>query len=114
MANSIGLHVGRVCAAAASIGADASELAATTYFVAAEAHYCIPKALRVLGVQACNVRRMPSQENGSIDIEALRADLDSLPHGAPAVLVATVGHTSSGDIDDLSGLAGELPPPEPA
>ena len=107
VANSLGLHVGRVAAAAA---ADPGEgegegegEAATTFFVAEGSHYCIANALRVLGVR--HVRPIATKRDGAIDLVALQADLASLRPGVPAMIVATAGKTSNGAIDDMASLA---------
>jgi glutamate/tyrosine decarboxylase-like PLP-dependent enzyme len=121
VANTLGLHVARVAAAATSASASAAAAAAgraaavdaeavgeleaaAMYFVTPEEHYCVAKALRVLGAR--HVRRVPTHDDGTLDLDALGAELAGLPHGTPTVIVATAGTTSSGAIDDLCGLAG--------
>ena len=105
VANSLGLHVARAAAASAAGAAEADAV----YYVAEEAHYCIGKALRVLGVRAECVVTIPSRDSATggfgrrtIDVEALGRMLAR--SNAPAVLVATAGTTSTGAIDDLGGL----------
>jgi histidine decarboxylase len=68
-------------------------------YSSAEAHYSAPKIARVL--------RMPHvivdlDEQGTMDLGALEAEVRR--RGAPAVVIATVGTTSRGAIDDIPGI----------
>jgi glutamate/tyrosine decarboxylase-like PLP-dependent enzyme len=108
--------VGRATAAAATPGAAEAD---AVYYVPEEAHYCIRKALRVLGVRPEAIVPMPMRlvvdsvaaegaaegaaRRGVIDLAALGRLLEQST--APAVLVATAGTTSTGAVDDLAGLA---------
>ena len=109
VANALGLHVARVGAASRvrCVGRDELSEADAVYYVTDEVHYCISKALRVLGVPSSRVRKVPSTAepvHGSIDAAALDAELAGLDSKTPVVLVATAGTTSSGAVDDIRGL----------
>jgi histidine decarboxylase len=64
----------------------------------AEAHYSIPKAARILGMDALSIGCLP---DGSISVDALREALTSLS-GRPVVLALTCGTTMKGAHDDIA------------
>lgn len=65
----------------------------------AEAHYSIPKAARILRVEAREVLANPA---GEIDLGDLAAKLAGL-NGRPVILALTCGTTMSGAHDDIAG-----------
>ena len=70
----------------------------------ADSHYSVTKAVRLLRVDSCVVRSRP---DGSIDLDHFAEEVRRRP-GRPAVVVANVGTTMKGAVDDLRGIAGVL------
>ena len=69
-----------------------------------EAHYSIPKAARILRVEATPVDCTP---DGAIDLDALAAALE--PHrGEPVIVALTCGTTVRGAHDDIGGVLARL------
>ena len=65
----------------------------------AERHETIDLALRYLGLGCPTV--VPSDNQGRIQLSALAAALDSVPHGAPIVVCLQAGNVHSGAFDPL-------------
>lgn len=70
-------------------------------YYSADAHYSIAKAGRLLRIP---MQIIPSLTNGEIDYEALRHAIDLNP-GKPAIVVATLGTTFTGAIDNVDKIA---------
>jgi len=70
-------------------------------YYSADAHYSIAKAGRLLRMP---MQVIPSLPNGEIDYDALREAVDAHP-GKPAVVVATLGTTFTGAIDNVDKIA---------
>lgn len=64
------------------------------------AHYCVPKAARLLGVPATVV---PTDEGGAMDLGALAAAVH-VHRDRPALVVATLGTTMTEAVDDVAGV----------
>ncbi len=75
---------------------------AAVYF-SDQTHSASERALRVLGFEARQLRRLPTVGDGAVDIEALRAMLAK--DDAPFCVVANAGTTSTGAVDSLPELA---------
>jgi len=77
-----------------------------TAYAAEGIHNATRKALELLGVGADNLRLVP-QQNGQMDLDALRAQIVSdRDEGAqPFLLVGMAGSVDLGRYDDLNGLA---------
>ena len=71
----------------------------TVYF-SQDTHYSIVKLLRLLNMKSVMIR---SQPNGQMDYEDLRQSLRVNPQ-APAIIVANIGTTMKGAIDDLRDI----------
>ena len=69
-----------------------------------EAHYSIPKAARILRVEATPVDCTP---DGAIDLDALAAALEPL-RGEPVIVALTCGTTVRGAHDDIGGVLARL------
>ncbi len=79
-----------------------------TVYCSVEAHSSVAKAVTVAGVGASNLRRIrTSSPGGPMDIEALETALaaDVAAGSRPALIVAAVGTTGTGAIDDTAALA---------
>jgi histidine decarboxylase len=63
-------------------------------------HYSVAKLVRVLGVRNIMIRGLP---NGEIDYEDLRATLE-LHRDVPPIILANIGTTMHGAIDDLIAI----------
>jgi histidine decarboxylase len=68
----------------------------TVYF-SQDTHYSVVKLLRLLNIRNVMIR---SGDNGEIDYEDLRETL-SVNRGSPAIIVANIGTTMKGAVDDL-------------
>jgi histidine decarboxylase len=71
----------------------------------AEAHYSIPKAARILRMQAISV---PCNPDGAINLDALSATLSGLDREKGVVLALTCGTTVKGAHDDIGGAMARL------
>ena len=67
-----------------------------------DTHYSVLKILHVLGIRNIMVR---SQENGEIDYDDLRESM-RINRDSPALIVANIGTTMKGAIDDLDKIRG--------
>lgn len=74
-----------------------------TIYLSSETHYCVPKAARIAGIRDARVRRIPIDARRRVDPEALaRAiDEDKVAGLQPFMIVANVGTTNTGAIDDI-------------
>ena len=71
----------------------------TVYF-SQDTHYSVVKLLRLLNIRNVMIR---SQDNGEIDYDDLRETL-SVNRGVPAIIVANIGTTMKGAVDDLDRI----------
>lgn len=73
----------------------------------AEAHYCIPKALDIMGLGRNAFRAVPVKKDFTIDVAALRRAIaaDRKRGFTPLAIVGTAGTVNSGAIDPLAELA---------
>ena len=70
-------------------------------------HHCVPKAMRIAGLEECRTRYVPLDENYRMDPQALEQAIAS-DHEAglrPWLIVGTAGTTDRGTVDPLSDLA---------
>jgi histidine decarboxylase len=70
----------------------------------ADAHYSIPKAARLLRIEAVQA---PSNQAGKIDLAALPERLATLK-GRPVIVALTCGTTMKGAHDDIGGVIAQL------
>ena len=75
----------------------------TVYF-SQDTHYSVVKLLRLLNIRNVMIR---SQGNGEIDYDDLRETL-SVNRDTPAIMVANIGTTMKGAVDDLNRIRGIL------
>ncbi len=79
-----------------------------TVYASAEAHSSVSKAVTVAGVGSDQLRRIPTTvPGGPLDVAALEQALteDVAAGRRPALIVAAVGTTGTGAIDDTAALA---------
>ena len=67
-------------------------------YVSKEAHY---SSYRVCDVQNLEVRLIDRGENGSMDLDCLRRSIDPT---RPALIIAAIGSTFMGAVDDVAGI----------
>ncbi|MEL6110449.1 MAG: histidine decarboxylase, partial [Planctomycetota bacterium] len=67
-------------------------------------HYSAAKLVRVLGARSIMIR---GQDNGEIDYEDLRATIE-LHRDVPPIILANIGTTMHGAVDDLDRIRGIL------
>jgi diaminobutyrate-2-oxoglutarate transaminase len=72
-----------------------------------KSHFTVQKSASLLGLGEKAVHCVATNENGTIKIEALKADIESLKAEGliPFALVGTAGTTDHGAIDDLNAMA---------
>lgn len=107
MANLTGLLAARA-AATGRAGRDAGVLAARfTVYGSAEAHYCMPRALDVMGLGRSAFRAIPTRRDFTIDLDRLRETLaaDRREGFTPLAIVGNAGTVNTGAIDPLETLA---------
>lgn len=77
------------------------------FYTSDQAHSCHQKALEILGLGSKSLRYIQTDDQFSIDIEALRAAInDDLADGwQPVCVIGTAGTTNTGALDDLNALA---------
>lgn len=104
VANTLALHVARDTVARRA-GVRPSEV---LFFLADHVHYCIPKGLRVLGVEPSQIVRVPCGHDGRTDSEALAqilSEVDERLKPGAGVVIGVGGETSTGSVDALDHLA---------
>ena len=73
-----------------------------------EAHIAITRALTTIGWPADDVRVLPTDSEGRLPVDAVRAAVeeDARAGRRPGFVAATAGTTNTGAVDPLDGLAG--------
>jgi glutamate/tyrosine decarboxylase-like PLP-dependent enzyme len=74
-------------------------------FVGEEAHYTIAMALRLLGLGAERVRRIPTDSQGRMRADELRSAIRGSDGGAPCIVCAQAGNVNTGAFDPLVEIA---------
>ncbi len=77
-----------------------------TLYVSDETHYCVPKAARIAGLREWQIRRIGVDGRRRMDVKALArvVDADRTKGLRPFMIIANVGTTNTGAIDDISRL----------
>lgn len=72
-----------------------------------QTHFCVPKALRILGFFDNQMRRIPSDKNFCMDVAQLEEAIitDKSQGLVPFLIVANCGTTNTGAIDPLDEIA---------
>lgn len=76
-------------------------------YASADAHYSIPKNAGILGIGRRNVREVPIDDAGRMDVKALSGLLadDVAAHRVPLMISATAGTTVLGAFDPIEPIA---------
>jgi aromatic-L-amino-acid decarboxylase len=74
-----------------------------TIYLSEETHYCVPKAARIAGFRDGQVRKIATDGRRRVDPEALAhaIEMDLLNGLRPFMIIANVGTTNTGAIDDI-------------
>lgn len=101
MSNLSGLQLGRENAVR---GGTSLEL--LKYYVGANAHLSVYRALKVLGAAPENIRKIPVDSEQRMNVSLLKKQVssDAAAGYTPAVVVATYGTTAIGAIDELGAI----------
>jgi glutamate/tyrosine decarboxylase-like PLP-dependent enzyme len=109
MANLVGLTVARNAGAGADVRREGVAAAPRplTVYASAEVHSCNQKAMELLGLGSQALRRVPVQDDYTIDLAALQRMLgeDRAAGRQPICVIGTAGTVNTGAIDDLDVLA---------
>lgn len=83
------------------------EGARLTAYTSAEAHGCIAQAMELSGIGSANLRRVPVDAAGALDIAALDSMIaaDRAAGLTPFLAVGTAGTVNTGAIDPLAAIA---------
>lgn len=76
-------------------------------YTSEECHYSIAKSAAMVGIGRNNVRHVPTDETGSMDVDSLRRMIDEdLENGhTPTMINATAGTTVLGAFDPIAAIA---------
>ena len=77
-----------------------------TIYISEETHYCVPKAARIAGFRDWQVRKVAIDERRRVDPKALAhaIEMDVLKGLKPFMIIANVGTTNTGAIDEIPRL----------
>ncbi|KAL4874342.1 pyridoxal-dependent decarboxylase [Aspergillus karnatakaensis] len=76
-------------------------------YISTQTHFCIPKALRIIGILQSQIRLVPCDASFRMSIPALENSIlqDKAAGLRPFLVVATAGTTSTGAIDPLLDIS---------
>lgn len=100
-------HLVGLCAAREAAGLKAADYAKACVYLSDQAHHCLVKALRVVGMGEATVRSIPTDRAFRLRPEALEAAIleDRRAGLRPWLVVPTAGTTNTGAIDPLEACA---------
>jgi glutamate/tyrosine decarboxylase-like PLP-dependent enzyme len=110
MANLVGLAVARTHAAPYDVrdeGVNVRDYPQLVYYMSAEGHSSLRKAIELLGLGSRSLRIVPVNDDFTIDADALRTAIREDRHAGhlPACIIGTAGTVNTGAIDPLEELA---------
>lgn len=93
--------------AARAFWSQSSRGARPVILTSADAHYSVARAAAIMGIEAEDVLRIPTDDQHRMDLGELAAALDSVEEMDASVMaiVATAGSTATGSFDDLEAIA---------
>ncbi|KAL5332224.1 glutamate decarboxylase [Aspergillus crustosus] len=85
-----------------------NERAKGVVYISTQTHFCIPKALRIIGFLSSQIRIIPCDGEFRMDVYELQKQImQDLSVGLrPFLVVATCGSTGTGSIDPLGSISG--------
>jgi glutamate/tyrosine decarboxylase-like PLP-dependent enzyme len=94
----------RACPGAADQGTDGRRY---VVYRSADGHYSVDRGAGILGIGRDNVRAVPTDSNGRMDVQALREmiEADQAIGAVPTLVQATSGTTVRGAFDDLNAIS---------
>ena len=108
IANFIAVLIARAQALGPAIRREGLGDARLAAYTSTAAHGCIPRALDMAGIGSAQLRAVPTDPLGRMQLDALAAMIaaDRRAGVTPFLVVGTAGTVDTGAIDDLAGLAG--------
>ena len=85
----------------------AEDFSQGTIYISEETHYCVPKAARIAGFQDWQIRRIGVDQRRRMDMTALARAIEADHHKGlkPFMVIASVGTTNTGAIDNIARIA---------
>lgn len=95
-----------IAAAREARGIDPGDYQRAPIYCTAQAHHCVDKALRILGLDRCPLRRVAMDDGYRMRPQALRdaIDADRAAGRLPWLIVASAGTTDTGAVDPLAAI----------
>lgn len=89
------------------LGEELSRREKAVVYISDQTHFCVRKALKIIGFADRNIRTIPSDSEFRMDVTQLSSIIseDSKSENIPFVIVGTCGTTNTGSIDPLEELA---------
>lgn len=107
MANLIPLAVMRHVKTGGAVRTEGMTETRLIVYASTQAHSSVQKAIELLGIGTNSLRKIPTQTDYTIDLEALRAQIaqDRAAGLSPACVIGSAGTVNTGAIDPLEALA---------